>query len=86
MASEVGEETMMMDINQGMYFALNPVGSRIWALLEQATSVKALCEQLLKEYDIDVAQCEQEVMTFIDQLLERKIVSVVAHKADAPSS
>ncbi len=85
MTSGVGEEIMMMDINKGMYYALNPVSSRIWTLLEQPLSVQDLCKRLLVEYDIEPDLCEQEVKQFLEQLLARKVVTVVRHKTDAPS-
>ncbi len=79
MSSEVGDETMMMDIDRGMYYALNPVSSRIWNLLEQPLSVGAICDRLVAEYDIEPSVCQQEVMNFLGQLLERKIVIVLRH-------
>jgi hypothetical protein len=85
MASGVGEETMMMDIDKGMYYALNSVSSRIWSLLEQPLSMQAVCDKLLDEYDVEPEVCKQEVEQFLGQLLERNIVTVVHHKTDAPS-
>lgn len=82
--SKVDEEIMMMDIDKGMYYALNPVSSRIWALLEQPLSVRSVCENLLKEYDVEPSVCEQEVTKFLDQMLDRSIVTVVLYKTDAP--
>ncbi|MEM9487272.1 MAG: PqqD family peptide modification chaperone [Cyanobacteria bacterium P01_F01_bin.116] len=59
MESKVGDESMMMDIDKGMYYALNPVSSRIWALLEQPLSAKAVCDHLLEEYAVEPSVCEQ---------------------------
>ena len=85
-SSEVGDETMMMDIDRGMYYALNPVSSRIWILLEQPLSVRDICEQLLEEYEIEPSICQQEVIKFLGQLLDRKIVTVIRYKTDTNSS
>lgn len=86
MESKVGEESMMMDIDKGMYYALNPVSSRIWALLEQPLSVRSVCDRLLAEYDVEPSVCEQEVSQVLDQMLDREILTVVPHKTDAPLS
>lgn len=86
MSSEVGDETMMMDIDRGMYYAFNPVSSRIWALLEKPISLQAICKQLLQEYEIEALQCEQEVKQFLSQLLDRKIITVVLHETDTDVS
>lgn len=84
--SRVGEESLMMDVDKGMYYALNPVSSRIWALLEQPLSVQSVCEHLLEEYDVEPSICEQAVKKFLDQMLTRNIITVVLHETGAPSS
>ncbi|MEO0925482.1 MAG: PqqD family peptide modification chaperone [Cyanobacteria bacterium J06643_13] len=85
-SSEVGDETMMMDVDRGMYYALNPVSSRIWALLEQPLAVQEICDRLLEEYEIEPAVCQQEVIKFLGQLLDRQIVTVVRHETDTTPS
>lgn len=82
MSNEVGDETMMMDVDRGMYYALNSVSSRIWTLLEQPISVKAICDRLLEEYEIEPAVCQQEVKQFLGQLLDRKVITVVRYETD----
>ncbi|MEM9485177.1 MAG: PqqD family peptide modification chaperone [Cyanobacteria bacterium P01_F01_bin.116] len=86
MESKVGDESMMMDIDKGMYYALNPVSSRIWALLEQPLSAKAVCDHLFEEYAVESSVCQQEVTTFLNQLLAHGILAVVRHETVAPSS
>jgi len=41
-------ETALMSVDQGKYYGLDPIGSRIWALLEQARPVVDLCALLLR--------------------------------------
>ena len=84
--NEIGEETMMMDIDRGIYYVLNPVSSRIWALLEQPISVQEICEELLKQYEIEQSVCEREVIQFLGQLLDRKILTVVPYETSSTSS
>ena len=43
----------MMDIEQGKYFSLNPVATRVWDLLEVEMSAEELCGHLTEEYDVD---------------------------------
>ena len=76
MASKVGEEIMMMDIQKGMYYALNPVSARIWTLLDSACTVKALCDQLLAEYEVEPEQCEREVTQVLSTMLARDMITV----------
>ena len=43
-SSEIDGEVVMMSVDQGKYFGINSVGSRIWSLLESPVSVKEMCQ------------------------------------------
>lgn len=77
MSADLGEETVMMDIEKGQYYGLDEVGSRIWALVERPMSIRHLCEQLVSEYEIPLDRCELEVVGFVGSLLEHDIVEIV---------
>lgn len=81
LASAVGAEMVMMDIDVGKYYGFNDVGTRIWDLLETSCSIQFICEQLLQEFDVEPETCEQEVISFIENLLEFKIVQQVEDNA-----
>ena len=38
-AAQIGDEAVILDIESGYYFQLNPTAARIWALLEAPISV-----------------------------------------------
>lgn len=75
-ASQLGDDVVMMDVEEGVYYGLESVAARIWALTEQPTSIGTLCATLAGEYDVPPARCEQEVVTFIGELIDRRIVQV----------
>jgi len=76
-AAEIDGEIVMMSVAQGNYYGLDAVGSRIWELIRQPCSVTALCDALLTEFDVDRATCEQDVLTFLNQLAEEKLIRVI---------
>jgi predicted DNA-binding transcriptional regulator len=59
---------------QGNHFGINQVGVRIWELLEDAGSVDALVDALLREFDISATRCRAEVDAFVAELLARGLV------------
>jgi len=73
-------ETVMMSIENGEYFGLNPVGSRMWELIENPIEVDALIELLLDEFDVSREQCEIETMEFLNHLLEKKLLTIIPAK------
>ena len=50
------DELVMMDLDQGKYFSLNPVATRIWDLLEKPLMADELCMVLIDEYDVEPEQ------------------------------
>ena len=52
LTASVDGETVMLDAERGSYFALGPVGSRIWELLEEPRTFDELCDALQDEYAV----------------------------------
>jgi hypothetical protein len=75
--SEMGDEIVMMSIDKGEYYGLDPVGKRIWELLEKPEPVSTVCDTLYREYDVAPDKCKQDVLVFLDQLFEKEIIKVV---------
>jgi hypothetical protein len=69
-------QTVILDLKHGVYFELNEVGGRIWQLLQQPRSLKAVLETLLEEYDVPAARCEGDMMNLVQELLRRGLVEV----------
>ena len=57
LATALGDKTVMMDVEQGLYYGLDEVGTRVWALTEKQITVQRLSEQLLDEYEVSPEQC-----------------------------
>jgi trimethylamine:corrinoid methyltransferase-like protein len=75
--NNIGDEVVMMDIEQGAYYGLEKVAARIWNLTEHSASVSMLCDRLAAEYDVPSETCRTEVTAFLGTLVERGIVNVV---------
>jgi hypothetical protein len=70
-------ETALMSVENGKYYGMDPVGSRIWALLEQARPVSAICYLLLEEFEVEPSQLEHDVLAFLNQLAQENLIKVV---------
>jgi hypothetical protein len=75
-AREVGGEMVLLDLNSGLYFGLDPVGSRIWdRLCTGDASIAELTDVIEEEFDAPRERIEQDIAALIDQLVERQLVS-----------
>lgn len=67
-------EVIMLNLQSGEYINFNPVGTRIWELLENPLSFKDLIDALLKEYDIDQDSCFAATKEFIHRMSEKGLL------------
>jgi hypothetical protein len=72
---------VILGLTEGMYFELNEVGARIWQLIQQPRSVQSLRDTLLDEYDVQIEQCEKDLLTLAGELVERGLAVVVDEPA-----
>ena len=78
LTAEVDGELIAMSVDQGACYGMNPVGTRIWALLAEPRSIDSLCDQLVQEYDVDPATCRRDVVDLLEALSAEKLVTVKA--------
>jgi hypothetical protein len=75
-ASDIDDEKVMMSVEKGRYYGLDPVGSRVWELIGKPIKVSELVDALLLKYDVDRATCERDVRVFLEKLQEGGILLV----------
>jgi hypothetical protein len=75
--NEMDGETIMMSIENGEYYGINSIGSRIWTLLESPKAVSEICDTLLRDYDVTPEQCAQDVLHFLNKMAEKGVVRIV---------
>lgn len=74
--SKIDEEIVMMSINNGEYYGLDNIGSRIWEIIEKPVSFKELIETLKDEYEVTENQCISDVIEFINALNNKGLISI----------
>ncbi len=75
LTADIDGELLMMSVEQGRYFNLNSVGSRIWELLATPMAVDGLVDALTAEYDVTSTEARQEVERFLGALRERGLLA-----------
>ena len=72
----VGEEAVILHLKDGTYYGLNAVGVAVWNLAQQPRSVAELLESVLREYQVEPAQCEQDLAHLLHELAAAGLVSL----------
>lgn len=70
-------EIALMDIPNGVYYYMDPVGSIIWETLQNPTTIDRIARHLILEYDIDLETCKKDVYDFILELMERDLALIL---------
>ena len=72
----VGEGAVILQLQNGQYYALDEVGLRIWNLLKTPVTVEDIEAVLLQEYDVDPEECHREVVRLVSELMTEGLVEV----------
>ena len=73
---ELNNEAAILDMKTGVYYGLDPVGARIWELIQQPRAVSAIVATLLDEYEVAPAECERDVLALLAHLQEHQLVEI----------
>ena len=76
-ANDIDGDTVLVSIEQGKYYGMETVGSRIWELIAQQRTVFDVCEALLEEFTVSRETCQQDALVFLNQLAEENLIKVV---------
>ncbi len=74
--TDLDDTVVMMDPDKGNYYEFDSVGTRIWNLLDVERSVTQVCEVLVREYDVTLKDCRQDVLKFLEQVAQLGVVEV----------
>ncbi len=73
---DLAGETAILDLKSGQYYGLNPVGARIWALIQESKSVTEVLNIILDEYDVETSSCERDLFALLEELQGKGLVDV----------
>ena len=69
-------EGVLLNLKTGVYFGLDPVGTRVWQLLEQPTVLSEVHKALLAEYDVSEDRCAEDLLALVAQLDAHGLVTL----------
>ena len=76
MARQVGDEIVILNLANGNYYGLDPVGARVWQLINEGKKLPEVCEVVLSEYAVLPEELERDLARLIQDLLAQGLVSI----------
>lgn len=73
-SSDLGGEVAILDLEAGMYYGLEEVGARVWALAQEPRTVQEIQDRIVDEYEVDPASGRRDVLALLQQLADKGLV------------
>lgn len=73
---EVEGEAVILSLADGVYYGLDPVGARVWTLLEEPRTVAELRDAVVAEWEVEAPAAERDLLALLDALAARGLVEV----------
>ena len=69
-------ELVLLNLATGVYFGLDPLGTRIWALIDDGCTTDEIVSAITAEYDVDVEACGTDLTRFLAALRDNDLVDL----------
>jgi len=72
----VEDEMVLLGMEDGIYYGLNPVGAFIWEQIKELKSINQVRDAILAEYEVEKVECERDLHELLRVLVEKGLVEV----------
>jgi hypothetical protein len=72
---ELDGEAVILNLDTGTYFGLDRVGTRMWQLIEQHSSLKKVLAALVDEFDAPADHLERDLLAFAALLMAKGLIA-----------
>jgi hypothetical protein len=69
-------EAVVLNLETGIYFGLNEVGTRIWSLIQQHGSLQKVFAVIKDEYDVPSETLENDLLRIVQELHAKGLIHV----------
>ena len=76
LATELGDEIVLLNLERGAYHGLEGIGPRIWELIQQPRPVSEIHKTLLNEYDVPPDECERDLIELLREMSDRGLIVI----------
>jgi hypothetical protein len=71
---ELSGELVLLNLESGVYYGLDHVGTRVWQLLLEDKSVSDVCDAMVGEYEVQPDVLQEDVSALVRELCEKGLV------------
>ena len=75
--SKTDENAILLNLNSGSYYELNDVAHLIVQNLNDFIGFNEIKEIVIENFDIEEDRCEKDILSFLQDLIERDFLEVL---------
>jgi hypothetical protein len=83
MVREVKDGAVLLDVEKGIYFGLDPIGLQVWRLISEGNSLVSICDELLEEYEVSKSTLTTDIHNLMKDLSAQGLVSDIQENAQS---
>jgi len=76
-SADLSGEVVILGMRDSVYYGVDQVAARVWALLQTPMRLQSVVDTLLAEYDVAAADCADAVLAFVSTLEAKGLVTRV---------
>src|ERR1019366_6323652 len=80
-STNLSGEAVILGMRDGVYYGLDPVGARIWELVQAPRAIYEVARTIATEYDVSRERALADLLALAGQLMERGLLEIVAAPA-----
>lgn len=73
---ELQGEAVLLNLNSGIYFGLDAVGTRMWQLIVEHEQLAPVVQSVVAEYDVSESQTTADLLALVARLQDQGLVTV----------
>ena len=73
---ELDGEAVILNLDTGIYFGLDAVGTRIWRLIEERKPLRTVLDTLIDEYEAPPDRLQSDLLMFVERLNGKGLLSL----------
>jgi Coenzyme PQQ synthesis protein D (PqqD) len=75
-SAEVEGEVVILNLADEVYYGLDEVGARVWALLAEPRTVAELRDAVVAEYAVDADTAQRDLVALLEEMAARRLVEI----------
>ena len=73
---DIKGETVILNIESGVFYTLNEVGRFIWELIAEGHNFESIIDQIPNKLEVSPEQSRDDAEKFITRLLEENVLTI----------